>query len=124
MARRLIQFFVVAALIIAVGGHWAVLQSVAWVSMAVTYSQTDSWEVALKKTFSGEKPCKLCLAVKEGKEQEQKQSVLKVETKLDLVCLKPLAYIHPSLPSILLSIPSDVALPRAEAPPLPPPRLV
>src|SRR5688572_3519270 len=88
MARRLFQFFVAAALVVAVGGHWAVLQSVAWVSMVVTYSQTDSWDVALQKTFSGEKPCKLCLAVKEGKQQEQKQSVLKVETKLDFVCLK------------------------------------
>jgi hypothetical protein len=122
MARRLFQFSVAAALIIAVGGHWALLQSVAWVSMAVSYSQTDSWPVALKKTFSGEQPCKLCLAVKEGKQQEQKQSVLKVETKLDLVCLKPLTYVHPALPFILLSPSSDVALPRPEAPPVPPPR--
>jgi hypothetical protein len=122
MARRLFQFLVATALIIAVGGHWAVLQSVAWVTMAVEYSQTDSWEVALKKTFSGEKPCKLCLAVKEGKEQEQRQAVLKVETKLDFVCLKQLAYVHPTLPFILLSPPSDVALPRAETPPVPPPR--
>lgn len=122
MARTFLQLSVAAALIIAVGGHWAVLQSVAWISMAVTYSQTDSWEVALAKTFSGEKPCKLCLAVKEGKEQEQKQSVLKVETKLDFVCLKPIAYVHPALPFTVLSPPSDVALPRAEAPPVPPPR--
>jgi hypothetical protein len=122
MARRLFQFLVAAALIIAVGGHWAVLQSVAWVSMAVTYSHTDSWEVALKKTFSGEKPCKLCLAVREGKQQEQKQSVLKVETKLDFVCLQSFAYIHPALPFTLLSASSDVAFPRADQPPVPPPR--
>jgi hypothetical protein len=122
MARRLFQFLVAAALILAVGGHWAVLQSVAWVTMAVEYSQTDSWEVALKKTFSGEKPCKLCLAVKEGKEQEQKQAVLKIETKLDFVCLTPLAFVHPALPFTVLSPSSDVALPRAEAPPVPPPR--
>jgi hypothetical protein len=122
MARRFFQFFVAAALIIAVGGHWAVLQSVAWVSMAVAYSQTDSWEVALKKTFSGEKPCKLCHAVKEGKQQEQKQSVLKIETKLDFVCLQSIAYLHPALPFTLLSPSSHVALPRAEAPPVPPPR--
>jgi hypothetical protein len=122
VARKLFQCCIAAALIVAVGGHWAVLQSVAWVSMAVTYSQTDSWNVALQKTFSGEKPCKLCLAVKEGKQQEQKQSVLKVETKLDFVCLKQLAYIHPALPFTVLSPPSEVALPRPEAPPVPPPR--
>ena len=122
MARRLFQFSVAAALIIAVGGHWSVLQSVAWVSMAVTYSQTDSLEIALKKTFGGQHPCKLCIAVKEGKQEEQKQPVLKIETKLDFVCLQAIAYVHPALPFTLLSPPSDVALPRAEAPPTPPPR--
>ena len=122
MARRLFQFSVAAALIIAVGGHWAVLQSVAWVSMAVTYSQTDTLEVALKKTFSGQHPCKLCIAVKEGQQEEQNQSVLKVETKLDFVCLQAIAYIHPALPFTLHSPPSEMALPRAEAPPVPPPR--
>jgi hypothetical protein len=122
MARRLFEFLVAAALILAVGGPWAVLQSVAWVTMAVEYSQTDSWEVALRKTFSGEKPCQLCLAVKEGKEREQKQAVLKVETKLDFVCLQAFAYLHPTLPFTLLAPSSDVARPRAEAPPVPPPR--
>ena len=123
MARRFFQFCVAAALIIAVGGHWAVLQSVAWVSMAVTYSQTDTLEVALKKTFGGQHPCKLCIAVKEGKQEEQKQPVLKVETKLDFVCLQAIAYIHPALPFTLLSPSSEVALPRSEAPPVPPPRI-
>ena len=122
MARRLFQFSIAAALIIAVGGHWAVLQSVAWVSMAVTYSKTDSLEVALKKTFGGQHPCKLCVAVKEGKQEEQKQPVLKIETKLDFVCLQAIAYVHPALPFTLLSSSSDVALPRTEAPPAPPPR--
>src|SRR5882672_11743927 len=116
MARRLFQLGVAAALIIAVGGHWAVLQSVAWVSMAVSYSHTDSWEIALKKTFSGEKPCKLCLAVKEGKQQEQKQSLLKLETKLDFVCLRQLAYFHPALPFTLLPPQADAAFSRAESP--------
>ena len=123
MARRFFQFSVAAALIIAVGGHWAVLQSVAWVSMAVTYSQTDTLDVALKKTFGGQHPCKLCIAVKEGKQEEQKQPVLKIETKLDFVCLQAIAYVHPALPSTLLSPSSEVALPRAEAPPVPPPRI-
>ena len=123
MARRLFQFSVAAALIIAVGGHWAVLQSVAWVSMAVTYSQADSLEIALKKTFGGQHPCKLCIAVKEGKQEEQKQPVLKIETKLDFVCLQAIAYVHPALPFTLLSPSSEVALSRAEAPPVPPPRI-
>ena len=124
MARRLFQLSVAFALIVAVGGHWAFLQSVAWVSMAVTYSKDAPLEVALQKTFDGRHPCKICIAVKEGQQEEQKHAVLKVETKLDLLCLEQFAYIPPALPFTLLSPGSDFALPRLEAPPLPPPRLV
>jgi len=122
MTRRLFQLGVVAALILAVGGHWAALQSVAWVSMAVTYSKTAPLSVALKKTFDGEHPCRLCLAVKKGQQQESQREMIKIEAKLDFLCLQQFAYVHPALPFSLLSPRSDVALPRAEAPPTPPPR--
>ena len=123
MARRLFQFSVAAALILAVGGHWAVLQSVAWVGMAVSYAQTDSLEVALKKTFDGQHPCKLCLAVKEGKQQEQKQTAFKVETKLDFLCFSQFSFVHPALPFTVLSPPAEAAPVRPHSPPTPPPRL-
>lgn len=123
MAKRLFQFSVAAALIVAVGGHWAVLQSVAWVGMAVSYAQTDSLEVALKKTFDGHHPCKLCLAVKEGKDQEQKQTPFKVETKLDFLCFSQFSLVHPALPFVMLSPPPQTALTRSHSPPTPPPRL-
>jgi hypothetical protein len=123
MARRLTQLLVALALVAAVGGHWAVLQSVAWVGMAVNYSQDASLAVALKKTFDGEHPCRLCVAVKEGKQQEKKREVFKVETRLDLVCLPLVAYVHPNLSFTLLSPQVDRALPRGEAPPTPPPRV-
>ena len=98
MARRLLQLGVAAALILAVGGHWAVLQSIAWVGMVVSYSQTDSLNVALKKTFDGAHPCKLCIAVKAGKRAEQKQAAPKVETKLDLLGFQPSFHVHLALP--------------------------
>lgn len=122
MTRRLFQFSVALALIAAVGGHWVVLQSVAWVGMAVNYSKTAPLSIALKKTFDGEHPCRLCVVVKEGKQEEQKRAVLKVETKLDFLCLQTPAYLPPVLPVTLLSVPSDTVLPSAEAPPTPPPR--
>src|SRR5688572_4277337 len=124
MARRLFQLSVAFALIAAVGGHWVVLQSVAWVGMAVNFSKTAPLSVALKKTFDGDHPCRLCIVVKEGKQQEQKQAVLKVETKLDLLCLQTVRYLPPALPFTLLSVSSELALPRTETPPVPPPRLV
>lgn len=124
MTRRLLDLSVAFALIMAVGGHWALLQSIAWVSMAVNYSRDASFEVALQKTFDGRHPCKLCLAVKEGKEQEQKSVVLKMDTKLDLLCLDQFAYLPPDLPFTLLSSGADCARSRPQAPPLPPPRFV
>jgi hypothetical protein len=122
MARRLFQLSIAAALIIAVGGHWAMLQSVAWVGMALNYAQTDSLEVALKKTFDGQHPCKLCLAVKEGKQQEQKQTFLKIESKLDFLCFARFSFVHPPLPYVMLSPPAEPALTRPHSPPTPPPR--
>jgi hypothetical protein len=63
----------VAALMISIGAQWAVLQSAAWVGMAVTYSiKTGSMAQGLSQTFDGEHPCPLCCAVKKGTESEKK----------------------------------------------------
>ena len=70
------------ALVVATGGHWAVLQSVAWFGMFVNFSQTAPVMVALEKTFDGRHPCKLCKVVQAGQESEKKQEMQKLETKL------------------------------------------
>ena len=56
MARRLLQLAVACALILAVGAHWAVLQSVAWTGMVISYSQNAPLTEALQKTFDGDYP--------------------------------------------------------------------
>jgi hypothetical protein len=56
------------------GGHWAALQSVAWVRMIVSYAQHDSLRTALAKTFDGRHPCALCLAIEKGRQQEQTEN--------------------------------------------------
>ncbi len=65
----------VAALTLAfsLGLHWSALQLVAWTGMVVTYAQQGSVREALSKTFDGEHPCRLCLAIQEGRAQEKKQ---------------------------------------------------
>src|SRR6266576_3215000 len=77
------KWLVVLALVVVTGGHWALLQSVAWVGMTVRYAKCDSFEVALQKTFDGRHPCKLCKLVKQGKASEQKRDLQKLEAKLD-----------------------------------------
>ena len=113
---------VVFSLVVMVGGHWAILQSVAWVGMAFSFAQTASLDVALKKTFDGKNPCSLCKAVDEGKQSERKAGLLKLETKLDL-CLAPCAVLLDAPPPVAVALgAAETALPRGESPPTPPPR--
>jgi hypothetical protein len=120
--RSLYRSLVIAALIVAIGGHWAILQSVAWMGMAVSFAQTAPLTDALRKTFDGQHPCKLCKAVREGQKSERNDSALKVETKIDLLLTLRLAPIDP--PAQYVSIPSGPASFhfRSQSPPTPPPR--
>jgi hypothetical protein len=123
VSRRFFHLFVGLALIVAVGGHWSLLQSVAWVRMAVQYSKDAPLGVALQKTFDGRHPCKLCRVVREGKGSEEKRAAKQVETKLDFFCLpNALSLAGPERFPVI----ADVNLPapsRAESPPRPPPRV-
>jgi hypothetical protein len=123
VTRRFLQISVAAALIIAVGGHWAILQSVAWVGMAVTYSKDASLSVALKKTFDGQHPCQLCKAVAEGKQAEKKKEARKLEIKLDFWSPDGLAGFLPLTPDPVLPGQLNPRRARSESPPTPPPRL-
>jgi len=69
--KRLSKFTIVLALICVVGGHWALLQSLAWVSMTINFSRTDALDTAIGKTFDGQHPCNLCHFVAEGKKSER-----------------------------------------------------
>ena len=84
--RAAIRFVTVLVLVLSLGLHWAFLQSVAWVSMIVTYSQDASFTEAVSKTFDGKHPCCMCKAIAkaraEQKQKEQKQNV-KPGSKMD-----------------------------------------
>ena len=113
---------VVFSLVLMVGGHWAILQSVAWVGMAFNFAQTAPLDVALKKTFDGKNPCSLCKAVDAGKHSERKAGLLKLETKLEL-CLAPGSLLLDAPPPVGVAPgAAEAALPRGESPPTPPPR--
>jgi len=70
-------------LAVVLGAHWLLLQSVAWVGIIVSCSQTAPLTEAISMTFDGEHPCKLCIVVKEGKKAESKQSLVELDVKLD-----------------------------------------
>jgi hypothetical protein len=117
------KWLVVGALFLGMGAHWAILQSVAWTGMVITYSQhSSSFKEALQKTFDGKHPCGICKVVKAGRCSEQNQDRQKLLLKLDVFIYGiPTETLYP--PSLETMTTSAVDLYRldGETPPTPPP---
>lgn len=122
MTGRRLKLPVVLALMVSIGLHWALLQSVAWVGMVVRFSQEDSLSAAIEKTFDGQHACKLCRIVAEGKKAEQKQEAQKPGAKLDVYSSETVRIVFAPAPADRLAAPAIPAPLRVSAPPLPPPR--
>lgn len=84
MLRRFGHLLVVAALLAAIGGHWAILQSVAWATMLTDNLRTSSITEAVSNTFDGEHPCAMCKAIKQGRAEEKQQDKQQVKTGLKI----------------------------------------
>lgn len=63
----------VVLLVLSLGLHWALLQTVAWTGMLIAYSQDGTVREAVTKTFDGNHPCPLCRAIQQGREEERQQ---------------------------------------------------
>jgi hypothetical protein len=110
------------------GGHWFVLQSVAWTRMIVAFSQRDSWGTAIVKTFDGKHACALCLKIRAGRQQEEQQRketlLIKTEKMMDVMVTIRQVSVSPA------SVDACDALPFVphfqtgflDPPPTPPPR--
>lgn len=122
MFSWLTKGFLVAALVLSLGFHWAVLQSLAWADMAVNFSKDNSVATALAKTFDGKHPCKMCNLVAQGKKAEREsQSKLDVK-KLDSFLAAAATYFFVPLKQNPLSQVSVLSA-RIDVPLSPPPRL-
>jgi len=65
-----------------------VFQLIAWGTMLPTYSiEAGSWNRGVTDTFSGEKPCQLCVAIQETQQEEQKRPRA-TRVKLEFACGK------------------------------------
>lgn len=122
MFVRSAKWLTVAALVFTLGGHWAVLQTVAWVGMTINYSAEDSLSTALSKTFDGDHPCNLCKVVKAGKKAERKSEAKVESKKLDSFVASSFQFYFPPAKQTSVSLDSTILL-RTETPPSPPPRL-
>lgn len=117
--------FTCLAMFYVAGGHWAVLQTIAWTQMLRDYSKNASLTLAIRKTFSGEYPCSLCKQVEEGfRKQEKPQATVKVDKQAEK---------FPVRGRVLLAVPTaaefsypepagEIFIVRRIAPPQPVPR--
>jgi hypothetical protein len=124
MARRLLSAFLCFVFFCSVGGHFAILQSVAWTKMIRTYSRSVSLPVAAAKTFDGRHPCEACNRIAHAQSRETATAVelplLKVESLLPARLALPDLVAYAESPSLDLPAGSlGAARPR---PPTPPPR--
>jgi hypothetical protein len=120
--KRLSRFAVVFALVLAVGGHWALLQSVAWVGMTIDFSRTDPIDKAIEKTLDGQHPCNLCHFVAEGKKSDRAQEIVKPDTKLDFISTPAFVLPTPAERPFDLTVFFASGSSRSDTPPSPPPR--
>lgn len=103
--RGIGHWLLIGALFAHLGGHQALLQTVAWGNMLVSFSGSDTLAVAAKKTFDGEHPCSLCKVVSESKKQEEKKPALKAESKVDVALPAVIALATPIGVPVTLATP-------------------
>jgi hypothetical protein len=120
--KRLGHVLLIVVLLASMGGHWVVLQTVAWMGMVVTYSEHTPLKKALVKTFDGKHPCSLCKAIAAAKKSEKKTGFVLQTQKLEfLPAPENLVLVAPSRFQ-LLPLTNNFADSLVQKPPTPPPR--
>ena len=122
MLARVGHLLLIIALLGAVDGHWAALQSVAWAKMFADNARVESFSQALEKTFDGKHPCKLCKSIAKGRQQERK-STLHLEIKKLEFLRETTAFVIVSPKQFhLVNEQPDAFTSLTQSPPVPPPR--
>jgi len=126
MLRALGLPFICLAMFSIAGGHWAVLQGIAWVQMVHQYSQYVSVAEAVEKTFSGEAPCSMCKKIAEAKHKEEKApATVKLDKKAETLSIAENELLQkPAARDFAYLLPAAMSFDgRADAPPTPVPIL-
>lgn len=84
MIRRMIRLVALTALLLSVGGHWALIQSAAWAGMFLKFARQGSLHSAVIKTFDGKHPCQLCKLVDDEQRKETKPGSKAPDSKSDI----------------------------------------
>jgi hypothetical protein len=122
MALTIARIAVALVLCLSIGAHWAALQSIAWASMIVEYSQSASLAKAVAETFDGNHPCDLCKHIKRAQHSEKKPEAQSTTVKQDLLCVKRTVALFRSSTDLSFPIERLSATAETPSPPVPPPR--
>lgn len=89
-ALQISKYLLIGTLLVSMGGHLALLQTIAWGTMLVDFSTKGGFSEAVEKTFDGEHPCAMCKAVKTTKQEEDKKPLLKSQMKMEMALPAPI----------------------------------
>jgi hypothetical protein len=111
---------------LSLGAHWALLQTVAWTGMVVSYSRDGFFAEAVSQTFDGKHPCRLCEVIQQGREEEKEQDQQRVKPVSILVLgiVWQSTNFDFSCDGERIPAPDSQALARRDEPPKPRPRHV
>lgn len=122
LSLLLAHLAVIAALAVGSGAHFVVLQSVAWATMLVEYSQEASLAEAVEKTFDGAHPCALCLNIQSADKQQKQQQTARPMPDLKGILAPVLRVAAPTFVFAEWPPLVESAVPLSDSPPIPPPR--
>ena len=123
MFARFGKIFVMVALIMSIGAHWALLQSVAWTTMLADNLRTHPLAESVARTFDGKYPCPICQAIAAAKKSEKKNEFTLQTQKFEFPQPKEnLDLIAPSQFRLLPAANNVFAESPAYKPATPPPR--
>lgn len=123
--RAVAKLITVLVLVLSLGLHWALLQTVAWTGMLVSYSRDGSFATAVSKTFDGKHPCCMCKAIESGRQEEQKQSPDKLAPDAKIKGALPAETVWQYAPVTIAALritPALAPTSHLTEPPTPPPR--
>ncbi len=129
--RFLRVILVLGAFVHLSGGHWGVLQCIAWTNMLVDYSASDGILEGARMTFDGEHPCAMCKSIASAKQEDSKRDDGLPARGVEQLSLKDLRI--PESVTLRQPAATDHAAPgfvppagfadlAGDRPPLPPPR--
>jgi hypothetical protein len=122
MWRAIGRATTILALCLAIGLHWAALQSLAWTTMLIEYSKHTTLSQAITQTFDGDHPCAMCKGINAAQHSPKKQQATSTASKPDLICIaRPFDFIPPFEQFQFARI-STVFSQSRQSPPTPPPR--